>query len=168
MTRKTTLASVIALVAAAMIAAGAVYADDGEGSRGQSSGNQLVGTWVVTVNRPAPLPPLTSLQVFTRGGSVVEMASERQDARSASYGSWERIERRLYASTMVFFRFNPQTGEYLGRQKIDRTIELARDGQSFAHVARVTIFDTNDNPLASFTARATGERMEIERIPDQP
>ena len=130
MTRKTAAASLIALVTAAMLAAGAVSAADGGDSPEQSSGNQLVGTWIVTVNRAAPLPPLTSLSVFTPDGSVVEMASEWQAGRSASYGSWERLERRFYASTMIFFRFNPQTGEYLGTQKINRTIELAQDGQS--------------------------------------
>lgn len=120
------------------------------------------------MNRPAPLPPLTSLQVYAPGGSVIEMASEWQAGRSASYGSWERFEQRLYASTMIFFRFNPQTGEYLGTQKIDRTIELAHDGQSFAHVARVTALDPNGNIQRSFIARATGTRLEIERIPDLP
>jgi hypothetical protein len=168
MTRKTAATSLIALVAAAMIAAGAVSADNGGDSQGQPSGNQLAGTWIVTVNRTAPLPPLTSLQVITRDGSVIEMANEWQAARSAAYGSWEHLERRLYASTTSFFRFNPQTGEYLGTQKVNRTIELAQDGQSFAHVARVTSLDPSGNVQGSFIARATGRRMEIERIADLP
>ena len=167
MSRRTAVVSLIALVAAAMIA-GAVSADDGDDSGGRSSGNQIVGTWIVTVNRPAPLPPLTSLQVFTRGGSVIETANEWPATRTESFGSWERVERRLYASTTIFFRFNPQTGAYLGTQKISRTIELAQDGQSFAHVAHVTALDPNGNVQASFIARATGRRMEVERIPDRP
>ncbi len=168
MTRKTAVASLIALVAAAMLAVGAVSAAGGDASRKQASGNSLVGTWIVTVNRPAPLPPLTSLQVFTRGGSVIETANEWSATRTESFGAWERINRRLYASTTMFFRFNPQTGAYLGVQRISRTIELAKDGQSFAHVARVTALDPNGNVQASFIARATGKRMEVERIPDLP
>ena len=120
------------------------------------------------MNRPAPLPPLTSLQVFTRGGSVIETANEWSATRTESFGAWERINRRLYAATTMFFRFNPQTGAYLGTQRISRTIELAKDGQSFAHVARVTALDPNGNVQASFIARATGKRMEVERIPDLP
>lgn len=168
MTRKTAVASLITLVAAALLAAGAVSAGDGDASRGQPSGNQIVGTWIVTVNRPAPLPPLTSLQVFTRGGSVIETANEWPATRTESFGAWKRIDRRLYAATTMFFRFNPQNGTYLGTQEINRTIELAQDGQSFAHVARVTSLDPNGNVLGSFTARATGKRLEIERIPDLP
>lgn len=167
MRRRTAVASLIALAAAAIIA-GAVSADDGDDSRRQASGNQIVGTWVVTVNRPAPLPPLTSLQVFTQGGSVIETANEWPATRTESFGAWKRIDRRLYAATSMFFRFNPQTGAYLGTQKISRTIELAHDGESFAHVARVTALDPNGNVQASFIARATGTRMEVERIPDRP
>lgn len=120
------------------------------------------------MNRPAPLPPLTSLQDLTRGGSVIETANEWPATRTESFGAWERIDRRLYATTTLFFRFNPQTGAYLGTQKISRTIELAQDGKSFASVARVTVLDPNGNVQASFIARAAGTRMEVERIPDRP
>jgi hypothetical protein len=96
------------------------------------------------------------------------MANEWQAERTASYGRWERIGGRLYASTMVHFRFNPLTGAYLGTRKINRTIELAQDGQSFSHTARVTTLDPNGNVLGTFIARATAERMQVERIADQP
>jgi hypothetical protein len=162
------LGTVIAVAATAMVAAAMVSASAGAGSREDSSRNGLAGTWTVAVNRPAPLPPLTSLQVFTGAGSVIEMANEWPATRTASYGSWERVQGRLYAATTVFFRFNPQTGAYLGTQKISRTIRLARDGQTFTHVARVTVLDPNGNVLASFGAAASGERMQVERIPDQP
>jgi hypothetical protein len=68
----------------------------------------------------------------------------------------------------VFFRFDPQTGAYLGTRKVNRTHELAQDGQSFSHVARVTTFDPNGKVLDTFTARATAVRMQVERIPDLP
>lgn len=136
--------------------------------RRRSSRALLAGTWIVSVNRPAPLPPLTSLQDLTRGGSVIETANEWPATRTESFGAWERIDRRLYATTTLFFRFNPQTGAYLGTQKISRTIELAQDGKSFASVARVTVLDPNGNVQASFIARAAGTRMEVERIPDRP
>jgi hypothetical protein len=157
---------IIVVLATAVVAAVAVSV--ASGADAQSSGNQIVGTWQATVNRPAPLPPLHSLQVFTDDGSLIEMANEWQAARTASYGSWERIGGRMYASTMVFFRFNPLTGAYLGTQKINRTIRLAEDGQSFSHVARVTTFDASGNVLGTFVARATAERVQVERIPDQP
>lgn len=169
MTRRTAVAGIVAV-----LATGALVAAAGSGSAGaaeEPSGNQLIGTWQVTVNRPAPLPSLRSLQVFTDEGSVIETANEwlvGGALRTAAIGSWERITGRLYASTTVFFRFDPQTGAFLGTRKINRTHELAPDGQSFSHVAQVTTFDPNGNALGTFVARATAVRMPVERIPDQP
>ena len=167
MTRKWVRTCAIAAVLAAVVSAGAIAAV-ADAETGAGGGNKLAGTWQVAVNRPAPAPPLTSLQVFTGAGSVVENANEWPATRTESYGSWERIEGRLYAATTVFFRFNPQTGAYLGSQRISRTIRLAQDGQTFAHVARVNVLDPDGNVLASFIARATGERMGVERIPELP
>jgi hypothetical protein len=163
MTKKRVLVSAVTAVTVAAMIVAVAAADSGP-----DGGNQLAGTWSVTVNRPAPLPPLTSLQVFTEGGSVLEMANEWPATRSAAYGRWERIEGRLYASTTVFFRFNPQTGVYLGTQKISRTIRLAQDGTAFEHVARVTVLDPSGGVVTTFSATAAGERMQTERIPEVP
>ena len=164
--RKRLTGFVASLVVAAVIATGAI-ATTGAASAGKASGNKLAGTWVVTVVRPAPLPPLKSLQVFTKTGSVIEMANESPQTRTASYGSWERIQGHLYAASAVFFRYDAG-GTFIGSQKIDRTIEVADDGETFKHVARATVLDANGNVLASFGARATGERMAVDQIPDLP
>jgi hypothetical protein len=132
------------------------------------AGNKLVGTWQVTVSRSAPLPPLRSLQVFARGGSAIETSNESPATRSPLYSSWERIEGRLYAATGLHFLFNAQSGEFVGTRKINRSIELARDGQSFSLIGRATTFDPDGNVLATLMVRATGERMQVERIPDLP
>lgn len=166
MRRKRSFVSAVVLVL--LSATLAVWVAGSAGASSGDAGNQLAGTWSVTVNRPAPLPPLTSLQVFTSDGSVIEMANEWQATRTASYGSWERIEARLYASTMVFFRFDPQTGAHVATQKIDRTIQLSDDGQTFTHAGRATIFDPSGNVVASFPVAASGERMQVDRIEAQP
>jgi len=157
---------VASIVVAAVIATGAI-ATTGAASAGKASGNKLAGTWVVTVVRPAPLPALKSLQVFSKTGSVIEMANESPQTRTASYGSWERIDGNLYAASALFFRYDA-AGNFVGSQKIDRTIELAEDGNTFKHVARVTVLDASGNPVASFGARAAGERMAVDRIADLP
>jgi hypothetical protein len=161
---KRTLLGAIALVMLT-IAVGAVTS---AGANTGDAGNELAGTWNVTVNRPAPLPPLASLQVFTSDGSWIEMANESQATRSAQYGSWERIEGRLYAASGVIFRFDPQTGAHVGTMKINRTMRLSQDGQTMTVVAKATLYDLAGHVVSSFPVVATGERMQVERIPDEP
>jgi hypothetical protein len=132
------------------------------------SGNQLAGTWVVTVNRPAPAPSLTSLQLFTADGSVIEHANEAPASRTDSYGSWERVEGRLYRASALMFRFNPATGAHVATMKINRNIRLSEDGQSFVHAGRATTYDLDGNVVVSFPVSASGRRLEIETTSEQP
>ena len=120
------------------------------------------------MNRPAPLPPLSSLQVFTADGSSIEAATEAPATRTAQFGSWERIEGRLYAASGVIFRFDPATGAHVGTMKINRTMRLSQDGQSMTVVARATLYDLAGHVVSSFPVVATGERLLVERIPDEP
>lgn len=159
MSRKTKLSAAIALVVVAIAVAGGAIATAGAASEG--SGNQLAGTWVATVNRPAPLPPLTSLQVYTDKGSMVESANDTM-ARSPQYASWRRSEGREYAATGVFFRFDPRTGAFLGKQKINRTIKLSGDGQSFTFQGRATVYDANGNVVATVPVSGSGQRLRVE------
>ena len=159
----------LALTLAALIGAAAISAGTGDEARGRGRGlaDPIVGTWMQTVNRPAPLPALKSLQVFTADGGLVEMASDNPIVRSGSYGTWEPLGKSLYAATMIHFRYDAQ-GAYLGLQKINRTIRLAADGQTFVNVARATALDANGNVVASLRAGGSAERISVEPIPDQP
>jgi hypothetical protein len=165
MKRRTVLLWVTALVVLVAVATGAIAA---AGERSPDAANQIAGTWRVSVNRPAPLPPLTSLQVYTSDGSMIENANEPPTTRTESYGVWEQIGDRLYAASSEFPRFNPQTGAQVGTTKVNRTIRLSPDGQTFTAVARATLLDLNGNVVSSFLVTATGVRMHVERIPEVP
>ena len=154
-----------ALALAAVLVATGVFAGVGAGS--DNSGNSVAGTWSVTVNRPAPLPPLTSLQVFTSDGSWIEMATEDPKTRTSQFGSWERIEGRLYAASGVIFRYDAQ-GAHVATMKINRNMRLSQDGQSMTVAARATLYDLNGNVLQAFPVVASGVRLPVERIPDEP
>jgi hypothetical protein len=162
-TRKRSLLCAIALVVATAVVGTAASAGASPGD----AGNQLAGAWNVTVRRPAPLPPLASLQVFTSDGSVIEMSDEPPATRSPQFGTWERVEGRLYAASAVVFRFDP-TGAHVATIKINRNIRLSEDGQTFRQTARATTYDLNGNVISSFPVVGDGERMQVERIPDQP
>ncbi len=169
MTRKPVVVAILVAVALTiMVAAGAAITPAGTASNGHASARGLVGTWTQTVNLPAPAPPLRSLQVFNRGGTAVETSNEPPGTRTPMFSTWRHMGGRLYSATGVHFIFNPQTGQYQGTRKINRTIELAQDGQSYETVARVTTFDPLGNVVATFSARASAERMQLEPIPDLP
>jgi hypothetical protein len=165
MTSKKSIGAALAVIVVAVaIVAGAMSSS----ASGQEAGNQLAGTWNVTVNRPAPLPPLASLQVFTSDGSWIEMANESQATRTAQYGIWERVGGRLYAASGTIFRFHPVTGAHVGTMKVNRNMRLSQDGQTMTVAARATLYDLAGNVVTSFPVVATGERMQVERIPDEP
>lgn len=166
MGRKAAVLSAIVIFALAIVAA--VGAMSAGATAADSSGNQLAGTWQAVVILPAPQPSVHSLQVYTIDGGWVETSDQDPRSRSAMYGAWERIGGRLYAATGVHYLFNPQTGAYQGTRKINRTIELAQDGQSLSITARVTTLDPNGNVLGSFDVTASAVRMQVERLPDQP
>ena len=158
MTRKRKLIAALASGIAAVALTGAAIATAGTASKNV---NQLAGTWTVTVNRPAPAPPLTSLQVYTGAASMVESANDSA-SRSPQYGSWQRLAEREYAATSVFFRFDPHTGAFAGKQEINRTIELSNNGQSFTFHGHATLYDANGNVLATVPVSGSGQRLQVE------
>lgn len=166
MMRKKSVIGAIALLAlTVMVGAGAISAAAGDDRRDQGA-NGLVGSWEVSVDRGPQLPPVKSLHTYTRGHALVETANLPN--RSPSQGAWEHVKGRLYATTHIFFRFDP-TGAYLGTQKINETVRLAQNGESFTAVAISTLFDPNGNVVVSgLRATIAGQRIHVERIPDQP
>jgi hypothetical protein len=137
-----------------------------------ASGNTVEGSWRITVTRlnPPPGGPATfeSLMTFAGGGGLVETSSTGTTRRGPAHGVWERVAGRTYATTMVLFRFDPATGAYLGTQRVDRTMQLSEDGQSFEAVSLGTQFDPLGSVvLGGLRATETGQRIQLERIPDQ-
>jgi hypothetical protein len=169
MTRKRSVVGAVTVIAlSAVAAAGAISAPAAEKPR-KSAANQLLGTWDVTVNRQAPLTPLRSLQTYMSGGGVVEIANGGTALRSPSHGAWEHTAERLYSSTILFFRYEPQTGAYLGTQQVNSTLRLSQDGETFRAVALSVLRDPGGNVvLSGLRATVAGTRIHVERIPDQP
>jgi predicted small secreted protein len=144
--------------------------------RTESRGNSIEGSWIVTVTRVNPPPNvprmLKALMTFGSGGGMTEASNTSNTAttlRGPAHGVWERIDGRLYATTMLFFRFNPQTGALLGTQKVNRTMRLSQDGQTFEAVSLATQYEPDGVlTVGGLRATETGERIDVERIPDQP
>jgi hypothetical protein len=162
MIKRTSLATIAVIGVAALIAGGAISASGGH----DSSANQIVGSWQLTVNRGPQLPPVKGLTTYTRGHSLIGTANLL--VRGPAHGTWEHVSGRLYADTHIFFRFDP-SGTFLGTQKIKETVRLAPDGDSYTAVAIADQFDPNGNLIASgLRATITATRINVERIPDEP
>jgi hypothetical protein len=160
-----------AIVLAVVVAVGAISASAGNERAGDSAAPKLVGSWMLTVDRGPSLPPLKSLQSYSGGGTVVEIANGGATVRSPSHGAWKRIGNRKYGSTAVFFRYDPVSGAFIGTLKLRHELELAPDGQSFSGVAVGELRDANGNLLPGSNTRkdlVTAERINVEPLPDIP
>jgi hypothetical protein len=165
MSRKRVIA-ILAVVAVVLVAAGAARAAD-------THANQLAGTWVVTSPRPDPPGPLIVFQHWNADGTYLSYSgngtlADSPAGRSNEFGSWERIEGRLYASSGAFLRYNTLTGAHIGSTRIDRTIRLSDDGDSFEVVGRGQVLNLAGDVITTVFIRNSGVRMQIERIPDEP
>ena len=169
MSRKTSVVGAIALIALTVIvAAGAMSAGAARNDLEHSSAHALVGSWDVTLTLPG-LPPGRVLATFDGDGGTVESANAPPALRGASHGAWERIEPDLFAVTRVFFRFNPQTGAYLGTQEVNATVRVAPDGETFTAVSVSELRDPAGNlVVGDLRGTAAGKRIHVERIADQP
>jgi len=108
---------------------------------------------------------------YTGGHNVIEIANGGATVRSPSHGAWEKIGGRKYGSTVIFFRYDPVSGAYLGTLKIRHELEVAEDGQSFTGVAIGELRDANGNLLPGSNTRkdtVTAERINVEPLPDLP
>lgn len=151
-----------------MVATAAVSAFAAKNPPKASAGYALVGTWDVTLSLPG-LPPGRVLATFTRDGGTVESANSPPALRGASHGAWKRIGQNLFAVTRIFFRFNPQTGAYLGTQKVNATVRVAEHGTMFTAVSISEQRDPDGNVvLAGLRGTAFGVRIHAEQIPDRP
>jgi hypothetical protein len=169
--KRPVIATIAVIVLAVALAIGAISASAGNNGAKQSGPNQLVGSWMVSVNRGPALPPLKSLQSYSRGHTVVEIANGGATVRSPAHGAWERIGGRTYGSTTVFFRYDPVSGAYLGTLTLRHELELAPDGQSFTGVAVGELRDVNGTILPGSNTRrdaVTAERINVEPVPAVP
>jgi hypothetical protein len=167
--RVRTAVAAITLMVLAATGIGVVSAS-ADGARAATA-RDVVGSWMVTVNRGPSVPPLQSLQTFTRGNGVVEISNGGATVRSPAHGAWERIGARKYATTTVFFRYDPSNGAYIGTLKLRRTLELSPHGQNFTAVSVAELRNPAGQVLPGSNTRRdleTAERINVEPIPDRP
>jgi hypothetical protein len=130
-----TLAALLAMSAVATSAAFAATGRDHAPASTAPTGKQLNGTWTTTVQLsdapPGAPTSFNALDTFVPGGSLlVSSSAPSPGLRTLAHGTWIRTGDRRFASTFVWFRFDA-TGQYVGTQRVSRTMVLAKNGASF-------------------------------------
>lgn len=122
----------------------------------------IVGTWDVTLTLPGPTTGRV-LATFEGDGTTVESAAVPGTLRGASHGVWERLDRRLFSVTRVFFRF--ENGAFVGTTKVNATVRVSADDESFTAVSVSELRGPGGNLIVGgIRGTAVGTRMHVERM----
>lgn len=122
----------------------------------------------VTRENPPPglAPGFMSLMTFEAGGGMLETSNTGTSLRGPAHGEWIRTGPRRYATSMVFFRFDPATGAFTGTQRVHRGMRLSADLMRFTAVSVADQFDPQGNLIVrGLRATETGERLAVEPLP---
>ena len=108
-----------------------------------------------------------ALATFTADGNTIETSNSPPATRGTAQGVWKRVGARLYAVTRMIFRFNPQTGAYVGTATLNAQVTIAADGETFTAESTTELRDPNGNIVGSgIRATATGRRMHVDEVAD--
>ena len=134
-------------------------------------GQQLEGTWMLTVRIDGPPPPgvppvLPAMNTFLPGGALFETGAG-SSARGPGHGQWVRTGDREFAATFAFFRFD-QAGKPLGAQRVTRAIRLNEGLDELRAEARFEVADLQGTVTARGRATETGTRLLIGALEETP
>jgi hypothetical protein len=136
----------------------AAHAQDGQD-------NTQLGTWLVTVTPPAPIPGFNVLYTFAAGGALITTSQIDHQLPNTGVlqGSWQRGDEGEIKSTLVAFLYDP-TGTAIGTLKLRATYKLV-DANNFTGIGQQAICDVNVancNWLPA-SAKLMGKRVAIEK-----
>ena len=155
-----------ALTLALALAATQLSASAQEESGKLSSGNgKIVGVWDVRVTRrdcqtgDALGVNSPVMNMFNRGGTLLETSSGSPTRRGPGLGTWQYIGGGSYSAVFRFYRFNAD-GSFAGTRRVARTIELSQDANEFNAAATDELFDASGNLFQTGCATETATRLE--------
>jgi hypothetical protein len=147
------------------VATPGTQAETGSDAHGNSPAKTIVGAWFSTVT-PTLIPPFVGLGTFTADGGLINTTSLSlgAPAESPGHGRWIRTGRRTYDVT--FFTLSADAaGNHTVTSKVRAKLRLSADGNQFAGVFQVDIFDPNGGLLGSDTGTIRSKRIVVEPLP---
>ena len=141
------------------------------GSEQATPGQQLGGTWLLTVTREMAPPgePLTfpSTLTFLPGGAFFETPSLVAGRTTPGHGQWVRMGDREFRGSFLFFLLDP-SGAYIGMAKVTATYALSEDLQELRVTGITQLLDADGKVLGARPISAVGRRMTIGESTDGP
>ena len=129
----------------------------------RSDVNSIEGVWrtSVTPRVCATGAPITTafpgILLFANGGTMTGTST----AVTSVYGVWNRgAGAREYSFSSLAFRYDQATGTLLGTRRIDQTVTLAANGDSFTSTGTFQDNDLAGNSTASGCATSVGTRFQ--------
>lgn len=141
------------------------------GSDQATLGQQLEGTWLLTVTREMAPPgePLTfpTTITFLPGGAFFETPSLVAGRTTPGHGQWVRTGDRQFRGSFLFFRLDPSSA-FIGMAKVTSTYTLSDDLQELRVTGITQILDADGKVLGARPISAVGHRMTIGESTDGP
>lgn len=137
-----------------------------ENSRGisisQKKEERIEGVWDsrVTIRNCQTGNPITTfraMEIFIRGGSLVDTNAAPPSTRGPGFGRWEYIGGGQYTATFRFFLYNPD-GTFAGVRRVTRTIDL--NGDNLTSTVSIEVFDPSDALVSTACATEIAKRVE--------
>jgi len=133
-------------------------------------GQELEGTWLVTVRPDNPPPGLPAsfptLNTYLPSGELIETGvGAPPSRRSPGHGEWVRTGDRRFALTLMFFRFDAE-GRYIGTQEAHTQLRLRRNLRTLRGISVAVARDPQGNVVGTFDVTISGERIEIQEPAD--
>ena len=141
------------------------------GSEQATLGQQLDGTWLLTVTRETAPPgePLTfpTTITFLPGGALVETPALVAGRATPGYGQWVRTGDREFRGSFLFFLVD-LSGAFIGMAKVTATYTLSEDLQELRVAGVTQVLDAEGKIRGARPISAVGRRMTIGEITDGP
>jgi len=139
-------------------------------SAGTDEGGRLDGSWTITIVNT----PFKILRTITPGGVVDAYAfppitpTSGPLVNSGGHGNWKKIGPRTYAVSVIYFQLNPplnptfQILDTVG--KVNETIELSNDANSYTSVFETEISLPNGTPIIHNAGETVAQRIVVEPL----
>ena len=129
----------------------------------KSDVSSIEGVWRTTVTprvcaTGAPITtPFPGILLFEKGGTMTGTST----AVTSVYGLWSRATgAREYSFSSLALRYDQAAGTLLGTRRIDQTVTLGANGDTFTTSGTFQDHDLAGNPTASGCSTSVGTRFQ--------